>query len=266
MLDGLYRAILMLRSERRSDRTRSGIVVVSDGQDVGSSRSPAEVIDLANATETHPRALFYTIGFTNSGSGGLSTLREIATKTGGAFWPASSSMYFPSLVESARDHIYGAYRLTYPAQLDGGTHAVAVAVEGVADERRVRFEGGPNGPRWWMIVGGAVGFVVISLGLTRLGPKARAKLVFVDSEWKGRTARLQSGVNRIGSLPDNEVVIDRETVSKHHAEIRVHRKGAEIVDLGSTNKTWVNGIIETRSSLSQGDRLRIADVELEFRQ
>ena len=45
----------------------------------------------------------------------------------------------------------------------------------------------------------------------------------------------------VGRLPENELAIDAESVSRRHALIRPTDHGYSIVDLGSRNGTWVNG-------------------------
>ncbi|NBD36505.1 MAG: protein kinase, partial [Chloroflexi bacterium] len=57
----------------------------------------------------------------------------------------------------------------------------------------------------------------------------------------GREYALQSGVLRIGRAADNDVVLRDEKVSRHHAEIRTDRRGSVLVDLDSTNGTFLNG-------------------------
>ena len=56
----------------------------------------------------------------------------------------------------------------------------------------------------------------------------------------GREYQLQPGVLRIGRAADNNVVLRDEKVSRHHAEIRTDRRGSAIVDLGSTNGTYID--------------------------
>jgi hypothetical protein len=65
---------------------------------------------------------------------------------------------------------------------------------------------------------------------------------------------------RLGRAPDNDLVFDRPEdglVSGSHAEIRVEGDSVEIVDLGSTNGTWVAGErIESRR-LEPSDTVRL---------
>ncbi|NJP53277.1 FHA domain-containing protein [Streptomyces sp. SBST2-5] len=59
---------------------------------------------------------------------------------------------------------------------------------------------------------------------------------------------------RIGRAPDNDLVVDDLMVSRHHAELHVHADGGyEIVDLGSHNGTYLNGVPVQRHEVAQGD-------------
>ncbi len=68
----------------------------------------------------------------------------------------------------------------------------------------------------------------------------------------------------IGRDPSNDVVIDHPVVSKKHAEIIKQDGKIFIVDLGSTNGTFVNGIKIKRHQLQQLDRIVIGPSELNF--
>ena len=81
-----------------------------------------------------------------------------------------------------------------------------------------------------------------------------------------RRFALRRGRTRIGSIADNDVVIDSEVVSRHHAEIRAGLKKIEIEDLRSTNGTLLNGVPIQVSPIQLGDRIRIGDVEMVFEQ
>ena len=67
----------------------------------------------------------------------------------------------------------------------------------------------------------------------------------------------------IGRSPGADIVIPASYVSGRHA--RVYPMGKELVieDLGSTNKTFVNGyLIDGPVSLAGGDTISIGDVEI----
>ncbi|MEU1653000.1 FHA domain-containing protein [Streptomyces pristinaespiralis] len=59
---------------------------------------------------------------------------------------------------------------------------------------------------------------------------------------------------RIGRSPDNELVVDDLVVSRRHAELRTGPDGTyEIVDLGSHNGTYLNGMPVDRAPVRAGD-------------
>ncbi|MET8804213.1 FHA domain-containing protein [Streptomyces sp. NPDC004546] len=59
---------------------------------------------------------------------------------------------------------------------------------------------------------------------------------------------------RIGRAADNDLVVDDLVVSRRHAELRAHGDGTyEIVDLGSHNRTYLNGRPVTRAPMVPGD-------------
>ncbi|MFB8774331.1 ABC transporter ATP-binding protein/permease [Streptomyces broussonetiae] len=60
---------------------------------------------------------------------------------------------------------------------------------------------------------------------------------------------------RIGRGPDNDLVVDDLIVSRHHAELHFQPDGTyEIVDLGSHNGTYLNGVrVEMHAVVRQGD-------------
>jgi pSer/pThr/pTyr-binding forkhead associated (FHA) protein len=55
-------------------------------------------------------------------------------------------------------------------------------------------------------------------------------------------------------------------VSRHHAELRVENDQVVLVDLGSTNGTFVNGQPVRRVTLSDGTRIALGRTTLIFRQ
>ncbi len=69
---------------------------------------------------------------------------------------------------------------------------------------------------------------------------------------------------RIGRDPTNDVAINHPVVSKHHAEIVKQDGKFFVVDLGSTNGTFVNGIKIKRHQLHELDRIVIGPSELHF--
>ena len=65
----------------------------------------------------------------------------------------------------------------------------------------------------------------------------------------------------IGRMPGNDIVLDIPTVSDNHAQIIAAGDRLEVVDLGSTNGTYVNDRKVRHQALHHGDRVRFDEVE-----
>src|SRR4051812_38841439 len=70
----------------------------------------------------------------------------------------------------------------------------------------------------------------------------------------------------LGRSKENAIALDGdEFASGHHARIESQRDGVWILDLGSTNGTFVNGErVEGRRQLHRGDLVQIGNTELRF--
>ena len=78
------------------------------------------------------------------------------------------------------------------------------------------------------------------------------------------TFRMPRGaIKTIGRAPRADFELDAALVSRLHCRLTTSAEGAlEVVDLGSTNGTFVNGRRVRRSPLVHGDRLKVGRVEL----
>jgi pSer/pThr/pTyr-binding forkhead associated (FHA) protein len=76
--------------------------------------------------------------------------------------------------------------------------------------------------------------------------------------------RLMPGtVKTIGRLGAADFCLDVPLVSRLHCRVEVGANGAvEIVDLDSTNGTWIDGVRIARAELAPGSVLRVGRVEL----
>jgi SARP family transcriptional regulator, regulator of embCAB operon len=81
----------------------------------------------------------------------------------------------------------------------------------------------------------------------------------------GRCYPLRGAATRIGRLSDNDVVIDDDTVSRHHAVIVDTGNSFVITDLQSANGVDVaDQRVRTSALLDDGDRIRICGHEFTF--
>jgi pSer/pThr/pTyr-binding forkhead associated (FHA) protein/soluble lytic murein transglycosylase-like protein len=84
---------------------------------------------------------------------------------------------------------------------------------------------------------------------------------------QGHTTRIEREVTRLGRKSENDIVFSDHVVSGFHAEIRVRDGSWMLVDLDSTNGTFVNGERITKALLNDGDTIEIGEKgpQLEFR-
>ena len=82
----------------------------------------------------------------------------------------------------------------------------------------------------------------------------------------GRRAPIGRGTFQLGRASKNELPIDQESVSRHHARITPQGRGHAIEDLESTNGTYVNDekIGKERRVLKDGDQIRVGRSILKF--
>ncbi|MEU8226773.1 FHA domain-containing protein [Kribbella sp. NPDC048915] len=66
---------------------------------------------------------------------------------------------------------------------------------------------------------------------------------------------------RIGRAPDCDLILDRQEISRHHAELlRIDAAAYELRDLGSTNGTRLNGKTIETAMVGHGDEIRLGAV------
>lgn len=71
---------------------------------------------------------------------------------------------------------------------------------------------------------------------------------------------------RLGRLPDNDIVIGDNRVSRHHAEVLESGNRWLVRDMGSKNGTTVNGRIVKEAALKPGDVISLGGVEATWEQ
>jgi len=77
------------------------------------------------------------------------------------------------------------------------------------------------------------------------------------------TFRLRPGaVKTVGRAPRADFIVSAALVSRLHCRLTATDDTVEVVDLKSTNGTYVNGKRVTKARLAKGDRLRVGRVEL----
>ncbi len=82
----------------------------------------------------------------------------------------------------------------------------------------------------------------------------------------GRVFPLSFGRHLIGRGPDADIHLSEASVSLRHAELELRPDGAQLVNLISTNGTWINGAEIHTARLGNGDSIRVGRVMLQYRE
>ncbi len=70
----------------------------------------------------------------------------------------------------------------------------------------------------------------------------------------------------VGRGQVNDIVIDSNSISRQHSRLQKTVAGVVVADLGSTNKTFVNGVqADQPALLRDGDLIRFGDIEVDFK-
>jgi transcriptional regulator with GAF, ATPase, and Fis domain len=85
----------------------------------------------------------------------------------------------------------------------------------------------------------------------------RIELGVVEGPDTGLRRTLDLSGMRIGTAPNSELPLKDRTVSRFHCEVRIAGNVARLVDSGSTNGTFVDGVRVRDAELSAGSKVRI---------
>jgi two-component system, cell cycle response regulator len=90
-------------------------------------------------------------------------------------------------------------------------------------------------------------------------------LVEIYGQELGRRIQLTGGTFEIGRSSKCDLMIDQDSVSRHHARIARSREGRySVADLGSTNGTYVNDVHVSEQNLTDGDQVKIGRTIFKF--
>ncbi|MCX7622989.1 MAG: DUF3662 and FHA domain-containing protein [Thermomicrobium sp.] len=149
---------------------------------------------------------------------------------------------------------------------------------GFVDQVRVRLIGDPAVPRRQIVVDAKIAELPAEdFGARQLwqrtevyrvlqdtGNVPRAFLRVSEGPMAGETFLIRKRITTIGRALDNDIVLEALDVSRRHARIEYDAGQFRVVDQGSTNGTFVNGVRVEQAPLRSGDRLTLGTVVLEF--
>lgn len=97
-----------------------------------------------------------------------------------------------------------------------------------------------------------------------VGEPSGAALIGVNGSFANRRFEIPSGRSTVGRSSTNSIVVDSDSVSMVHARILQKDDEWWVLNLLSTNGTYVNNRKVTDARLHDGDRLHFGDAEFIF--
>lgn len=286
---GIERALYELREHGRSD-ARKAIVFLSDGRiDTGDAQRDVEVArwlreDLAKESEASSVRIF-GIAFTDEADYQL--MQALAQRTRARYYRAFAASEISTVVDDvlatlSAPPVYDLAFIENPtARRDGAAGPPDVAASPIPD-----LESGDSAEGWnlgllaWipiLLLLVAAPLVVRWRGFNRLAPFQTKQSVDAPSAQlldvgghvieAGSTLPLATDRTRIGRDPNNDIVIENDTISSEHAMIEVRDGRYWLQDLRSTNGTRLSDhrLAKGESTpLKGGDHIRFADIDLMF--
>jgi hypothetical protein len=89
-------------------------------------------------------------------------------------------------------------------------------------------------------------------------------LRILNGDSAGKVFNLKSGKNLLGRAPHCEIHIPTNGISKEHCEVHVYPDKIVIVDLKSSNGTFLNGVRIQTAAMRLGDKIAAHDVILDI--
>ncbi|WP_084626882.1 FHA domain-containing protein [Pseudoclavibacter soli] len=95
-------------------------------------------------------------------------------------------------------------------------------------------------------------------------PSRSALLIVRQGPNVGSRFLLDSDVVTVGRHPNADIFLDDVTVSRRHTEFRRTANGYDVVDLGSLNGTYLDGVRIDHSTLHDGAEVQIGKYRLTY--
>jgi pSer/pThr/pTyr-binding forkhead associated (FHA) protein len=76
--------------------------------------------------------------------------------------------------------------------------------------------------------------------------------------------RIVARITFLGRHPSNNLILNAPMISRFHARIKYEDGSYSLYDFGSKYGTYVNGDQIKMQNLKSGDKIKLADVEIEF--
>jgi len=94
--------------------------------------------------------------------------------------------------------------------------------------------------------------------------KDKASLRQMNGTFIGRKYPINQGSTLVGRDPGLDVTINEDSVSRRHAELVYDGTSLQIMDLGSTNGTFINDVPVKNKTASHGDVIRFGNIMFKY--
>lgn len=276
------------------------IIVIGDGGDAGSSAGPDSLV----ADAKKKRIPVFAIGHSETGDQDLEYLKNFAVSATGieaAYVPAPQATDFPSAFSKIQTMIMKQWVVEWKADdIESDTKTYPVEIEMQLGDVKLRGSGEVTTPLVKDYTKLIVILVIVVLLLAAIGgviwwktrppppeakifcpvckneqmkdwdvclfclKNAKATLLATKGPSTGKRYPLVGKTVKVGKGPENAIKIFDASVSTNHCGIQVDGTKFEVVDLGSSNGTFVNGKRTQKRFLKNGDVLTLGNSELRF--
>ncbi len=101
-------------------------------------------------------------------------------------------------------------------------------------------------------------------GIIELAAHQQAQLIVLSEPRLGSRIVLGESPVEIGRGSSCNLIVDSDSLSRRHARIEWTGSGHRVVDLGSTNGSFVNGMRTSSHDLRDGDRVQLGKVLMKY--
>lgn len=268
----------------KTDATRKGLIIFSDGKDEDRAYKKEDVLKAAKDANIVILALGYAEKPADTPY--LQTLKKLGEETYGQFYDATNKANIEFLLKDPLAFIDRGGRVILDSKNFYGKQKITLEL-GTKDGKTIPIESDvliedtrtlPHfiidlvSNYWFYILAGLL-FVIIVGFVSYRAIKKSQRLKTGNIEYAylsapdgfGTKYSMNKTAVRIGRGKDNDICLLNDSISLHHAEIHRRRDGTfYIVDLSSSNGIYVNSRKVNQNELKNIDEIELGEVKLIF--
>ena len=268
----------------KTDATRKGLIIFSDGKDEDRAYKKEDVLKVAKDANIAILALGYAEKPADSPY--LQTLKKLGEETYGQFYDATNKANIEFLLKDPISFIerggrvvldsknfYGKQKVTLElGTKDGKT--IPIESDVLIDDTRTlpQFILDLVSSYWFYLLAGLLFAIILgfvgyrTIKKSQLLKKGNIEYAYLSApDGFGTKYIINKTAVRIGRGKDNDICLLNDSISLHHAEIHRRRDGTfYVVDLSSSNGVYVNARKVNQNELKNGDEIELGEVKLIF--